>query len=1164
VSINRRVRTGARLSIAVLSVCFVGLLLWGCQSEGAKTVAAAPHAQSALRFDCGTADSPVMAGYQRLTGSDLYTAAKGYGWEGAKPSDLVFGSLKGRDDRGIGWEQVYIDENRNALNQDAVTSEEELVFRADVPDGTYRVSLTLGDLSQAIGSMTVRMNGKVADERVAAWTPGVYRQMHNTPVGWWAYVRSTVKVKNGTVRISLTKDQSYYDQQMEEQSAWENPTGIHWRASWNKKEPPYYYIGYPFVHNSVMAIEILPYVAPPVVGDHDTLTLTKKIQCPALHDAISKYNSGDPAAAVKALEGVKEPEAQVAKAIVQVWLAGRMDLETEDTLVPAAIKVLRKHVAARPEDNGVAEVLQDAEIFQKALTIHLTRGQIGMVDGKAVQKNHFIENDKAIGWWWLINEGSPLYYKSQLRLAIAAHMLRPYIPALYTEGEIFKELENKFPNNRFVKYYRNFVWEPYGDGTHPTDWYVADYYSKTEGSPEWARLLQETYARMVDWSEWWIKFKQRPEGNIGGGWGDDVEIIGAFGYMGYIAKGVSDLSVQGTRNMVEGMWTLSEVDPDLGYCLPLADAEHTAEWTGNTLGMMVQIDHGNPLWIERSLKTAKLMRDLWTDYDDNRHRHFRANFFGASQIGGPDQANDSWINYRAIRPGAAVLAYNQNPEISQWFVEMGDAWLAAAMSTERGKPQGVIPAQVSFPEGILGGVDSPNWYTASHPPGTVNYNWAGTGGQSYKGYIQDLLMTAYRQTGDEKYLKPLRLEYELTDRYGYTPEVHGGVRLGKAPWLTVEIPTRGGQDLLLERWTPPKREQAEAAPAGRGSPAPAAKPAAEEPPAEEGSERWVASNLKLAEAWLVAKRMLEGRKEGLKNDITKQQIVDHLMFEKEMRKITWPLMTTQSSATDRVPINGLLPTIFTMTGGSFGGPLLRVPITYVNTTKYFAAAVMAADSQGFRILYHSMTPDAREIGIVPWELEPNGRYVLKYGPDADEDEVMDRVTEKREFVFPQAGTPIYITVDPKVTYVVELDQTERGRIAERAPDPALSAGDIRLGHRGGFLLARIHNVGGEAVRGVEVAFYDGNPDEGGTPLGTSVIPNIEAPNDLEPRSVTVGIGWSPTQEAHEIYVVVDPNDEIEDEITTFNNVAHRTLPEKDTGKPVLMKVTPSSSGGRGR
>ena len=41
------------------------------------------------------------------------------------------------------------------------------------------------------------------------------------------------------------------------------------------------------------------------------------------------------------------------------------------------------------------------------------------------------------------------------------------------------------------------------------------------------------------------------------------------------------------------------------------------------------------------------------------------------------------------------------------------------------------------------------------------------------------------------------------------------------------------------------------------------------------------------------------------------------------------------------------------------------------------------------------------------------------------------------------------------------------------------------------------------------------------------------------------IPWAPTDEAHEIFVVVDPDGEIQDEITSFNNVAHTTLPEPE-------------------
>jgi hypothetical protein len=219
---------------------------------------------------------------------------------------------------------------------------------------------------------------------------------------------------------------------------------------------------------------------------------------------------------------------------------------------------------------------------------------------------------------------------------------------------------------------------------------------------------------------------------------------------------------------------------------------------------------------------------------------------------------------------------------------------------------------------------------------------------------------------------------------------------------------------------------------------------------------------------------------------------------------------------------------------------LKAAVTYENTTKDFAAAVVASDPQGLRIHYYSLAPQRRKIGIVPWELEAGGTYKLVYGVDADDDGKIDTVTEQREFVFSQHGTPIQIDVKPGTNYVVEIDQLKRGRSMGPAPDPGLCAEDIRYHPERNLLTARIHNVGSVPIRNVKVAFYEGNPAAGGKRITLQRIPNIEAPNDLEPRTVTVGVNRHLDQQT-EIYVVIDPNHEISREITTFNNAAHRTL-----------------------
>ena len=572
------------------------------------------------RFDCGMPQSPVMQGYRRLSADDTYSAARGYGWQEGNPRHLEF-KRPVRDQKLRGsfgqllLEEAY-DSHRNPLNRDGVVSRQDIGFRLDLPNGTYRVGVTMGSLSQAIGSIDLSMNDRLVAEQLAVWAPGGYRMLDVTPAGWWTTFRATVEVTDGALRIDWKKNQRHYDAQMAEQATWETPYAQWYHRTPVLQEPPYHYIGYPFVGHSVMAIEVTPYRPGPVEWADGKLRLSENIDSPSLRTSVRQYNAGRFDAAVASLRNVEESQAQVARAVVALWLSGRLETEVERELVPWALPVLRAHVKENPEAFGLAEILSDAEIFQKAMQIHVQRGG-------AAESNHFQENDKAIGWWWTIQPDSPLRDKARLHLARAAHMLKPYFPILGTERQVFLELEKKCPDNRFVKYHLHREWEEHGNGSDYYDWTMVDYAAKAQGAPEWVQAIYPAFCGLVDLSEWWIRFRQSPRGDIGGGWSDDVELVGLFGYYGYVGRGVSDLCIQGTGKLINGVWNLSEVDPEIGYSLPMADAEHTAEPTGNTLGMMMQLDYGNPIWIERCMKTGKLIRDLWTDYDAQGYRRFR-------------------------------------------------------------------------------------------------------------------------------------------------------------------------------------------------------------------------------------------------------------------------------------------------------------------------------------------------------------------------------------------------------------------------------------------------------------------------------------------------------------------------------------------------------------
>lgn len=89
----------------------------------AATTAFAQKTSFKFDFGCGK----VAKGYTGVTPQDIYSEEKGYGFEAATP-------VTGIDRKG-----------RGALTRDFVTSKTPFYFSADVPEGNYKITVTLGD-----------------------------------------------------------------------------------------------------------------------------------------------------------------------------------------------------------------------------------------------------------------------------------------------------------------------------------------------------------------------------------------------------------------------------------------------------------------------------------------------------------------------------------------------------------------------------------------------------------------------------------------------------------------------------------------------------------------------------------------------------------------------------------------------------------------------------------------------------------------------------------------------------------------------------------------------------------------------------------------------------------------------------------------------------------
>jgi hypothetical protein len=79
-----------------------------------------------------------------------------------------------------------------------------------------------------------------------------------------------------------------------------------------------------------------------------------------------------------------------------------------------------------------------------------------------------------------------------------------------------------------------------------------------------------------------------------------------------------------------------------------------------------------------------------------------------------------------------------------------DTWVDAAARSERGKPAGIIPSAIHWPDGNVGGLGPDWWDPRNHGEATL-YQWP-----SAMTMMLDTLLLTYHMTGNEKYLQPIR------------------------------------------------------------------------------------------------------------------------------------------------------------------------------------------------------------------------------------------------------------------------------------------------------------------------------------------------------------------------------------------------------------------------
>ncbi|MCL4190134.1 MAG: hypothetical protein KJZ87_00205 [Thermoguttaceae bacterium] len=301
--------------------------------------------------------------------------------------------------------------------------------------------------------------------------------------------------------------------------------------------------------------------------------------------------------------------------------------------------------------------------------------------------------------------------------------------------ESFQIAHEAYPANRVIRMYLGHPFPP------------PQSYPDPGNAPPWAVAQREGLERLADIVHWWIDHRLREDGQYGGGWDDDCEMW--RNWVPVMIAFEDPKITQAQAAFSEAL--LSQEYMKDGYTSHVYDVEHTAEPSKDTITPMMHLAPDDLAWEARARRIAELMATLWTGTNERGLRQFKSTYFSAREVDpSPKRACDTPYHVVAVQPTLLLWQRTGDQRLTELFASWMDAWVDAAAREEHGKPAGVVPAAIHWPDGQPRGPGE-NWWDPRHHGEPRLYEWP-----SAVGHLADTLLLTWHMTDDEKYLAPLR------------------------------------------------------------------------------------------------------------------------------------------------------------------------------------------------------------------------------------------------------------------------------------------------------------------------------------------------------------------------------------------------------------------------
>jgi hypothetical protein len=116
-----------------------------------------------------------------------------------------------------------------------------------------------------------------------------------------------------------------------------------------------------------------------------------------------------------------------------------------------------------------------------------------------------------------------------------------------------------------------------------------------------------------------------------------------------------------------------------------------------------------------------------------------------------------------VQPTLLYWQRTGDERLTKLFSAWMDTWIDAAARSERGKPAGIIPTAIHWPDGSIGGV-GPNWWDPRNHDEYTLYLYP-----SAMSLMTHTLLLTHHMTGQAKYLEPIRSMADIRLKYLNAP-----------------------------------------------------------------------------------------------------------------------------------------------------------------------------------------------------------------------------------------------------------------------------------------------------------------------------------------------------------------------------------------------------------